>query len=170
VPAALLAQPAASTAGRWLAGRLGDRHGQARLIGPGLALSVAGMAAMAVTSSGPLVVAGAAVFGSGFGVLQNATLTLMYGRVPAGEYGTVSAIWNGAYDLGMAAGALAVGALVTVTGYGVAFVIVAAAMLPAFVLARRDATDDARHGLAADARPDFDRNAELGLTPSPVAA
>jgi len=139
VPAALLAQPAASTAARWLAGRLGDRHGPARLLVPGVSLAVGGMAAMAVTGSAMLVVAGAAIFGAGFGVLQNATLTLMYARVPASEYGTVSAIWNGAYDLGMAGGALAVAGLVTVTGFSAAFAVVAASMVPALAMSRRDA-------------------------------
>ena len=92
------------------------------------------------------------MFGAGFGVLQNATLTLMYARVPASEYGTVSAIWNGAYDLGMAAGALAVAALVTVTGFGAAFALVAASMLPALVLARREPEAD----LVASGQPEFD--------------
>ena len=137
-PAALLAQPATSTAGRWFAGRLGDRRGQARLLVPGVAMSLAGMAAMALTASGVVVVAGALLFGAGFGVLQNATLALMYARVTAAEYGTVSAIWNGAYDLGMGAGALAVGVLVTTTGFSVAFLVVAAGMLPALAMARQE--------------------------------
>jgi MFS family permease len=135
-PAALLAQPATSTAGRWFAGRRGDRRGQTGLLVPGVASSLVGMAAMALTGSGPAVVAGALLFGAGFGVLQNATLALMYDRVPSTEYGTVSAIWNGAYDLGMGAGALAVGVLVTMTGFRAAFVAVAAAMLPALAMAR----------------------------------
>src|SRR3954468_4989088 len=42
VPAALLAQPSMSTAGRWFAGRLGDRCGQIRLLVPGVVLSVIG--------------------------------------------------------------------------------------------------------------------------------
>src|SRR3954470_5871432 len=88
-PAALLAQPAASTAGRWVAGRMGDRGGQARLLVPGLALSVLGVVAMAVTGSAVLVLLGAAVFGTGFGVLQNASLSLMYARVPAEGFGAV---------------------------------------------------------------------------------
>jgi MFS family permease len=142
IPAALLAQPAPATAGRWFAGRLGDRAGQLRLLVPGVLLSLTGMAAMALTGSAPLVLAGAALFGAGFGVLQNATLALMYARVPPREYGTVSAIWNGAYDLGMGAGALAVGTLVTLTGFGAAFVVIAVGMLPALAMARRDAQPD----------------------------
>ena len=155
-PAALLMQPAASTTSRCLAGRLGDRRGQTRLLVPGVALSVSGMAAMAVTSSGPLVVAGSLVFGAGFGVLQNSTLTLMYARVDAEEFDTVSAIWNGAYDLGMAAGAITIGALVASTGFSAAFLVVAACMLPALALARREA------------RPDLVRSAEVDLTPVPA--
>jgi MFS family permease len=156
VPTALLAQPATSTAARWCAGQLGDRHGQTCLLVPGVVLCVIGMTAMSVTASGPLVVAGAAVFGTGFGVLQNATLTLMYNRVTAAGYGAVSAIWNGAYDLGMAAGAIAVGGLVTVTGFTGAFLVVAVCMLPALVLARREAQPN--------------RATEMDLRPLPVVA
>ncbi len=138
-PTALLLQPTTSTLARWVAGRLGDRHGQTRLLVPGASLSVIGMAAMAATSTGWLVAVGAAVFGTGFGLLQNATLTLLYARVTEHEYGTVSAIWNGAYDLGMGLGALAVGTLVTRTGFGAAFLVVAATMLPALALAHKEA-------------------------------
>jgi MFS family permease len=155
-PAALFAQPAMSTLGRWITGRLGDRCGQIRLLIPGVALSMIGMTAMACTASGALVVAGAAVFGTGFGVLQNATLTLMYARVPAAEYSIVSAIWNGAYDLGMGAGAMGVGALATFTGFSGAFLIVAATMLPALIMARRE--------------PGHTRSASPGLVPVPVTA
>ncbi len=143
VPAALFLQPAASTLGRWFAGRIGDRRGQTRLLVPGVALSVIGMAAMAVTASSVLVVAGATAFGVGFGVLQNATLSLMYARVPAAGFGAVSALWNAAYDVGMGAGAIAVGFLVTGLGFGPAFLLTAASMLPALVLARRESEPEA---------------------------
>ena len=97
------------------------------------------------------------LFGTGFGVLQNATLALMYARVPAAEYDTVSAIWNGAYDLGMAAGAIAVGSLVALTGFSAAFLVVAACMLPALALARHEA------------RPNMVRSAAADLIPVPAA-
>ena len=135
-PAALFAQPAASTLGRWTAGRLGDRRGQQRLLVPGMGLAVVGMAAMSLTHSPVAVLSGAIAFGAGFGVLQNATLSLMYAQAPAAAYATVSAVWNAAYDLGMAIGALGVGLLITGTGYALAFIAVAAAMVPALLLAR----------------------------------
>jgi predicted MFS family arabinose efflux permease len=135
---ALLVQSTAATAVRWFAGKLGDRRGTVRLLAPGLALTAAGMACMAALGSPAAVIAGAAVFGAGFGVLQNATLSLMYARVPAGAEGPVSAIWNAAYDLGMAAGALGAGLAVGAIGYPATFLITAALALPAFAVVRRE--------------------------------
>ncbi|WP_433202560.1 MFS transporter [Dactylosporangium sp. CS-047395] len=137
-PAALLAQPAAATAARWLAGRLGDRRGPARLFTPGLLMAAAGTAALALVDSPAALVLGSLVLGAGFGVLQNATLTVMFNRVPAGGENTVSAIWNTAYDLGMAAGAMAAGLIVASVGYPATFLLTAALMLPALPLIRRD--------------------------------
>jgi MFS family permease len=136
--AALLAQPAASTLARWVAGRLGDRYGPSRLLPAGLLLAAVGMAAIAVTGTPAAVIGGALVFGAGFGVLQNATLALMFARVPTGGEGAVSAIWNAAYDLGMAAGALGAGLAVASIGYPATFVLTAAVMVPALILVRRD--------------------------------
>jgi predicted MFS family arabinose efflux permease len=133
---ALFAQPAASTVARWFAGRVGDRRGPACLLAPGLVLSAAGMALLA--GSPAAVIGGAVVFGIGFGALQNATLSLMYNRVPAGGESAVSAIWNAAYDLGMAAGALGAGLVVVSAGYSTTFVLAAAVILPALALVRRD--------------------------------
>lgn len=136
--AALFIQAASSTVSRWIAGRVGDRRGQRVLLVPGLILAAAGMAACACTSMPAAVIAGGLVFGVGFGVLQNATLTLMYTRAAAGEEGAVSAIWNAAYDLGMAAGAFCAGLAATTLGYPITFLLTAAALLPAFALVRRD--------------------------------
>jgi len=134
---ALLAQPAAATVTRWVAGRIGDRHGPACLLAPGVVLSAAGMAALAATGTPAAVVGGALVFGIGFGALQNGTLALMYNRVPAGGESAVSAIWNAAYDLGMAAGALGAGLVITSAGYPATFVLTAVLILPALFLTRR---------------------------------
>jgi MFS family permease len=138
VAAALLAQPAASTGSRWVAGRIGDRRGQAVLLVPGLLLAVAGMLGVAVIGSAVAVIGGALVFGLGFGVLQNATLCLMFARAPEGSEGVVSAIWNAAYDLGMAAGALGAGLVVAHVGYAAIFALAAVVMVPGLAGVRRD--------------------------------
>jgi MFS family permease len=140
VAAALFAQPAAATASRWLAGRHADRRGPAGLMVPGVAASAAGILVVALTGVPVAVVVGAAVFGAGFGITQSATLTLMYSRVPAAGYATVSALWNVAYDAGMGLGAVGFGAMVGLTGYPWAFALTALLMLTALLPASWDRT------------------------------
>jgi predicted MFS family arabinose efflux permease len=127
---ALLVQPATAIGGRWLAGRYGDRHGPAGLLAPGVLIAAAGMLTLSLTGVPAAVIAGAAVFGAGFGVTQNASLTLMYDRAPESFQSAVGALWNLAYDGGMGLGAAAFGVLVVHTGYPVAFALTAA-VLPA---------------------------------------
>ncbi len=146
--AVLFVQPAAATAVRWAAGRIGDRRGHARLLGPGVVLSAAGMALLAAVHFPAVVVGGAACFGTGFGILQNATLALMYARAPRGAYDAVSAIWNAAWDAGMGAGAAVIGLLAAHTGYPAAFLLTAALVVPALALALRG-----RRPLAAPVPP-----------------
>jgi MFS family permease len=138
VAVALFAQPAAATVTRWLAGRHGDRHGPAGLLIPGLIAAALGMLVLTLTSVPVAVVGGSLIFGAGFGVAQNASLSLMYERVPASGYDAVSALWNLSYDAGMGLGAVGFGLLAGATGYPVAFAITGVAMLAALVPARRD--------------------------------
>ena len=131
---ALFVQPATATATRWVAGRVGDRRGSSCLLVPGVVLSAVGMACLAATGRPAAVVGGALLFGAGFGLLQNATLALMYDRAPAGGEGAVSAIWNAAYDLGMAAGALGAGMLVGPLGYPATFAVAALVLVPTLLI------------------------------------
>ncbi|MFI2645602.1 MFS transporter [Streptomyces sp. NPDC018610] len=151
VAAALFVQPAAATASRWFAGRRADRTGASGLIVPGLAASAAGILAVALTDVPVAVVAGSAVFGAGFGVVQSATITLMYSRVPASGYGTVSALWNVAYDAGMGIGAVGFGAVAGLTGYPWAFVLTALLTLTALVPAWWDRTAARSEGTGGQA-------------------
>ncbi|MFG3258326.1 MFS transporter [Streptomyces sp. NPDC048172] len=138
VAAALFIQPAAATASRWFAGRRADRRGAGGLVIPGLLLSAVGILVLALTGVPVAVVVGAAVFGAGFGVTQSATLTLMYSRVTTSGYGTVSALWNIAYDAGMGIGAVGFGTVTGLIGYPWAFALTALLMLTALVPAWRD--------------------------------
>jgi predicted MFS family arabinose efflux permease len=112
-------------------------------------MSIAGMVMLAATQTPVAVLIGSAVFGAGFGTLQNSTLALMYSRVQGTAYSTVSAIWNAAYDLGMALGAVAVGLVVSAIGFSPAFLLTAAVMVPALFFAHREArSPTARSGRA----------------------
>jgi predicted MFS family arabinose efflux permease len=152
---ALLVEPAAAIGGRWLAGRHGDRRGSAALLRPGVLLAAAGLLALSLTGVPAAVIAGAALFGLGFGVTQNASQTVMYDRVPESGYGAVSAVWNLAYDGGMGLGAAGFGLLVTGTGYPAAFALTAAVLPVVLAVAGRTG----RSGARPPGRPATDRSA-----------
>jgi MFS family permease len=135
---ALFAQSAAATLSRCVAGWYGDRHGSARLLIPGLISASLGMMLLALTAVPAALIAGSLIFGLGFGVAQNASLSLMYERVPASGCDAVSGLWNLSYDAGMGLGAAGFGLVAGFSGYPVAFAAVAAAMLIALFPARRD--------------------------------
>jgi predicted MFS family arabinose efflux permease len=129
----LFAQAVTSTASRWQAGRYGDRHGPAVLLVPGVVVTAAGVLTLVLVDSPVAVVAGMVVFGAGFGVTQNASMTLMLNRVAPSGYGMVSAIWNLAFDAGIGAGAFGFGVLAAQTGYEAAFAATALVVLAALV-------------------------------------
>ena len=98
--AALLVQAVTATLTRWQAGKHGDRHGHARLLVPALAVAALGMAAMMMLGSPVAIFAGMALFGAGFGVIENATFALLIEQLPEAK---ASALWNFAYDAGYGA-------------------------------------------------------------------
>jgi predicted MFS family arabinose efflux permease len=146
---ALLVQAAVSTVTRWWAGWYGDRHGSSRLLIPGLLAAASGMLMLFAIDSPSMVVFGMVLFGAGFGVCQNASLALMFSRVSASGFGTVSALWNLAYDAGLGVGAAEFGAVAAQTGYPIAFALTAALMFAALVPAVRDRAADAAAAASA---------------------
>lgn len=131
--AALLAMSAAALGARWWTGVRGDRTASAgRFLPAGLALTGLGLLGFALTATvgGPLgalvAVAFVALYGAGFGVVQNDSLVAMFSRESAAR---ASVAWNVAFDAGQGAGAVAVGVLVAQAGYTVAFAVLAACAL-----------------------------------------
>ena len=101
-----------------------------------------GVLTMALTASPGALVVGSALFGFGFGITQNATLTLMYSRVDPSGFPTVSALWNLAYDAGMGVGAAGFGVVAALSGFSTAFAMTASIILAAGAFARRAARTD----------------------------
>lgn len=137
VAPALLVQAATATVARWWAGKHIDRHGAAGLVIPGLIVSALGVMSLVVHDPA-VVLTGMALFGIGFGILQNCTMSLMLSRVSPVSYGSVSAVWNMAYDFGYGAGPMGFGVLAGPTGYPAAFAVTAAVVLTGLLPARRD--------------------------------
>ncbi|MGY1845978.1 MULTISPECIES: MFS transporter [unclassified Blastococcus] len=127
---------------RWRAGVLADRLGTAVLLPLAVLVAAVGLA---VAGAGlwwgaGWVLLGAALFGAGFGGVQNLTLLRAFAR--AGERGTTaaSALWNASFDAGTAAGALLLGFAYGAAGLPWTFVlsaVVVAAVLPLARLAAR---------------------------------
>jgi MFS family permease len=135
----LLVHSVVATLARVWAGRYGDRHGAAGLLVPSVLVTAAGMLLMVMVASPAAVIAGMVLGGAGFGVAQNASLVLLYRRVPVSGYGAVNAIWSVAYDAGLGVGGAGFGVLAAQTGYPAAFALTAL-LLPAVLLLARATT------------------------------
>lgn len=133
---ALLIIGVVSTATRWWAGRYGDRSDARVLLAPGLVACAVGTAVM--PAGGMVLIFGAALFGAGFGLLENATLVLMMQRVSESEYGLGSTLWNAAFDAGTGVGALVFGFVISAVGFTTAFVLCAVLVAAALILVLLD--------------------------------
>jgi predicted MFS family arabinose efflux permease len=139
---ALLLFGATGAVTRWQAGMLADRVGVRLLLPIAVVLAAVGLVAVAagLAAGDAWVLVGAAVFGMGFGAVQNLTLLSSFTR--AGESGTTaaSAMWNAAFDAGTATGALALGLVAAGLGLDRTYLVVAAvlaALLPVAATAAR---------------------------------
>jgi predicted MFS family arabinose efflux permease len=113
---------------RWRAGLLADRFGSRRLLPLALCLGAAGLVAA-------WVLVGAAVFGAGFGAVQNLTLLAAFARAGEGGATAASAMWNASFDAGTAAGALGLGIVAVGIGLPWTYVLVAALLVAALPVA-----------------------------------
>ncbi|SEE82312.1 Predicted arabinose efflux permease, MFS family [Ruania alba] len=117
--------------GRLLAGRIGDRVSAGRLLLPAAVLSAVGMLGVALTTgpeAGVLTVVAAAVFGLGFGAVQNDSLVTVMTRAGSKGLGSASTVWNIAYDGGVGIGAVLLGVVVAASSYTWGFVVLAVAI------------------------------------------
>ena len=129
---ALLVVGITSTASRWWGGRFGDRRDPRLLLAPGLIACAIGIAGLPF--GGALMLAGAALFGTGFGLLQNATLILTMERVSKSEYGLGSTLWNAAFDAGTGVGAFSFGFVISAVGFAWSFALCSTLLASALIL------------------------------------
>ncbi|HZY64618.1 MAG TPA: MFS transporter [Rubrobacteraceae bacterium] len=125
-----------STVSRWWAGRFSDRRDPRLLLVPGLLVCALGVAGL--PQGGVVLVVGAALFGAGFGMLQNATLILMMRRVSKSEYGLGSTLWNVAFDTGTGLGAFLFGFVISAVGFSWSFALCSGLVVSALFLVHFD--------------------------------
>ena len=94
-----------------------------------MALSLAGLAVLAISSSVGAVLFAAVAYGAGYGAMQTAAYLAMSERGTRSDSGAISALWNGGIDLGSSLGGSLIG--LTAASYGYA---AAAWVLPGAVL------------------------------------
>lgn len=120
---------------RPFAGRFSDRHGRVAVAVPGLLLGAAGVAATGF-AKGPLALAAAAVlYGAGMAGLSFPALVAWTVDRAGEARGTAMAAFYGAYDLAIALGAFALGALYESHGFAALNLAGAAGVLAAALLA-----------------------------------
>jgi predicted MFS family arabinose efflux permease len=135
---ALLVFGVAGALSRWRAGLLVDRVGTGRLLPSTLLLGATGMAVvgLGLRTGDAVVLLGAALFGAGYGAVQNLTLVTAFARAGEGGTTTASALWNASFDAGTALGALALGLVVAGVGLSWTHLLVAALLVAALPVAR----------------------------------
>ncbi len=92
---------------------LGDRFGRRRLFVTGLGLFTAASAASALAPSADALIVARAFQGAGAAIIMPLTLTLISEAFPAAERGKAIGIWGGITGLGVAAGPVVGGAVVS---------------------------------------------------------
>jgi predicted MFS family arabinose efflux permease len=136
--AALLVFGVTSALTRWRTGVLADRAGTRLLLPLALLVSAVGLAAVALGlgAGAGWVLSGAAVFGAGYGTVQNLTLLAAFARAGEGGATAASAVWNASFDAGTAVGALVLGLVAAGVGLPWTYVLVAGVLLLTLPLAR----------------------------------
>jgi MFS family permease len=119
---------------RSVAGGLSDRRGRAAVIAPGLLLVSMGMAMLGLASTRSSFFAAAAVFGTGFAVMQPTLVALTVDHVRADQRGVSLAILLAMYDVGVALGGLAGGEIAERLSLASVYVAMSGVGLAAFVI------------------------------------
>jgi MFS family permease len=129
-----LSYTAAAIAVRLVAGRLGDRLGYRRVAQPailGLAASIAGLA---LVHSVPVLGLVGLVFGAMQGLVYPTLNAFAIAYATPTQIGRLQTFFNGTFNLGVTAGAMALGGVVDGWGHRAAFVCGAAIAVVAFLL------------------------------------
>lgn len=106
---------------RPISGRVFDSRGHAAVLIPAAVCVIASLTILSYTATIPLLIVSALLYGLGFGAIQPTIQAWMIRLVPKEQYGMANSMFYNSTDLGVAAGALLLGAISAATGYAVMY-------------------------------------------------
>ncbi|MEF2965968.1 MFS transporter [Paenibacillus sp. M1] len=106
---------------RPVSGRIFDRRGHAAVLIPAAVLVVASMTALSYTTSLPLLILSALLYGLGFGAIQPTIQAWMIRTSTPEQYGAANSMFYNSTDFGVAIGAILLGAIASATDYAVMY-------------------------------------------------
>jgi MFS family permease len=137
---------------RPFAGRAADRYGRATVITPAAFTIAVAMFTIASGASLPTLLAGAVLFGVGWGALFPALFAMTLDRVKASERGSATGTFTAAFDLSFGAGAALLGGVLQLGSFTAVFLVAGLGALAAGMIfyTRRPASDALFPPLAAE--------------------
>ena len=124
------------------AGELSDRLGRGAVVIPGLLLTATALILLSRADSLPMLLLVAGLYGLGFGAANPSLMALTVDRAGQAGRGAAMATFGASFDLGIGAGSMVLGYLLTLTDYATMYMAAAGAIgvgLAFFVVALRGA-------------------------------
>jgi len=119
---------------RLVFGKVPDRVGPRRIVGPGLALYAVGLAIVGLVGGTGGLALGGLVTGLGHGITYPVVLAIATVRAPVGDRGTATATFTAVFDLVLFSVAPLLGLVIGAFGYPAMFFTVATALLVGIAL------------------------------------
>ncbi|RTE03938.1 MFS transporter [Paenibacillus whitsoniae] len=102
---------------RPISGKLFDRKGPGAVLIPAAASVIASMLLLSFTTTMPLLIVSALLYGLGFGAIQPTIQAWMLRMTPKAQHSMANSLFYNSTDLGVAIGAFLLGSIAAVTGY-----------------------------------------------------
>jgi len=106
---------------RPISGRLFDKRGPASVLIPAAVCVVASLTVLSYTTSMPMLIVSALLYGLGFGAIQPTIQAWMLRTSTPAQYGMANTMFYNSTDLGVASGAIILGAISAATDYGIMY-------------------------------------------------
>ncbi|MEK5252843.1 MFS transporter [Paenibacillus sp. FSL F4-0125] len=106
---------------RPISGRLFDKKGPAAVLIPAAVCVVASLTVLSYTTSMPMLIVSALLYGLGFGAIQPTIQAWMLRTSTPAQYGMANSMFYNSTDLGVASGAIILGAISAASDYGMMY-------------------------------------------------